>query len=551
MVSTTALNVLQFKCQNCHLPLIINDSLLNLSAAQQRLLTSDKSFAKNDNNNSPESDTKQLPDDSNNVEDEKLRLYNEAMSQAQDQSDTPVLDTNIILHNHSHSHSSRSPTAKDLANTEDKLLDQLAELQLNLDELDDDKLLEIILKFETQDQDEAADSNSNTGNFLFNKHLDLNIHDEFENPNQIISNRINSLTKIFNILSFKYDIDYPICMECSETLLAQLKLQYETSMKEKNSYLQFLNKLNKQSSPDLTKLDTSLAELQKLNQKYSDSISEIKNLELEESQLKNDIASINKEIALINSKEADLLTKKNLYELELTELNELNNQTFNNLQQKLEINEKLKNSNVFNDVFNISYDGPFGTINGLRLGNLKNCKISWLEINSALGHIVLLLSIIIKKLGLNIKGYKLVPMGSYSKIEKYEPIPTVTTTGLSNNENNNSSAETQQQQRQHQQFKKVTFELYSSGQTTIERLFTNSTLDQAMIALLNIIKQIEDQLKHKYDNSIELPYVINLNNNKIGGLNIKLNRKITDSEWTMACKFLITDVKYILAFSSY
>ena len=131
-------------------------------------------------------------------------------------------------------------------------------------------------------------------------------------------------------------------------------------------------------------------------------------------------------------------------------------------------------------------------------------------------------------------------MGSYSKIEKYEPMAYQTSSAGVNQTSSTGDG----------QYKKTILECFSSGSSTFERLFTHNSLDQAMIGLLNIIKQMEDELKEKYDKAIELPYPINIINNKIGGLNIKLNRKITDDEWTMACKFLVTNVKYILAFSS-
>lgn len=38
--------------------------------------------------------------------------------------------------------------------------------------------------------------------------------------------------------------------------------------------------------------------------------------------------------------------------------------------------EKIKNSNIYNDVFKISHDGPFGTINGLRLGKLPSIPVN-------------------------------------------------------------------------------------------------------------------------------------------------------------------------------
>ena len=56
----------------------------------------------------------------------------------------------------------------------------------------------------------------------------------------------------------------------------------------------------------------------------------------------------------------------------------------------------LKRTNVYSDVFKIWFDGPFGTISGLRLGRTSNQEVSWDEINAAWGQAVLLLNTMAK-----------------------------------------------------------------------------------------------------------------------------------------------------------
>ena len=51
----------------------------------------------------------------------------------------------------------------------------------------------------------------------------------------------------------------------------------------------------------------------------------------------------------------------------------------------------LKRTNVYSDVFKIWWDGPFGTISGLRLGRTPAADVSWDEINAAWGQAALLL----------------------------------------------------------------------------------------------------------------------------------------------------------------
>lgn len=52
---------------------------------------------------------------------------------------------------------------------------------------------------------------------------------------------------------------------------------------------------------------------------------------------------------------------------------------------------RLQATNVYNHVFNIWHDGPFGTISGFRLGRTSSCPVEWDEINAAWGQAVLLL----------------------------------------------------------------------------------------------------------------------------------------------------------------
>ena len=53
--------------------------------------------------------------------------------------------------------------------------------------------------------------------------------------------------------------------------------------------------------------------------------------------------------------------------------------------------ERLKRTNVYNDVFHIWHRGAFGTISGFRLGKTPTHPVDWDEMNAAWGQAVLLL----------------------------------------------------------------------------------------------------------------------------------------------------------------
>lgn len=78
--------------------------------------------------------------------------------------------------------------------------------------------------------------------------------------------------------------------------------------------------------------------------------------------------------------------------------------------------QRLLHTNVLNTAFPIWYDGHFCIINGLHLGRLSNRPISWEEINAAWGQCAMLLQCIAKKLNHNFRDYRIVPLGSQSKV---------------------------------------------------------------------------------------------------------------------------------------
>jgi beclin 1 len=78
--------------------------------------------------------------------------------------------------------------------------------------------------------------------------------------------------------------------------------------------------------------------------------------------------------------------------------------------------ERLRRTNVFNDAFHVWFDGPFGTVNGFRLGRLPNVAVEWDEINAAWGMTCLLLSTMANAVKLEFTQYTLQPMGSFSKV---------------------------------------------------------------------------------------------------------------------------------------
>jgi beclin 1 len=84
----------------------------------------------------------------------------------------------------------------------------------------------------------------------------------------------------------------------------------------------------------------------------------------------------------------------------------------------------LKRTNVYDDTFNIYYDGHFGTINETRLGRLPSIPVDPMDVNSALGQVVHLIQGIAQLFpDFQFSKYELFSKGSFSKIAKRGDTP--------------------------------------------------------------------------------------------------------------------------------
>jgi beclin 1 len=126
-------------------------------------------------------------------------------------------------------------------------------------------------------------------------------------------------------------------------------------------------------------------------EREKESFEALMNLEREHDTLK-------KELVLADDQVKALDLEEQAY---WQELNQLEEKLFLYQEELLNVNLEydmgasqlytLTKSNSLQDSFQISHEGSFGTINGLRLGRLPNQNVSWVEINAAMGQTALLL----------------------------------------------------------------------------------------------------------------------------------------------------------------
>ena len=185
-----------------------------------------------------------------------------------------------------------------------------------------------------------------------------------------------------------------------------------------------------------------------------------------------------------------------------------------NIEQTSRQLERLRRTNVFNDAFHIWFDGPFGTVNGFRLGRLPSVAVEWDEINAAWGMACLLLSTMAQSVKLRFRAYTLQPLGSFSKV--------VDARGNS-------------------------YELYGPV-----NILSSHKYDRAMAGFLACLQEFaqfaaERDKQNGVEPAFELPYQID--GDKIDGRKIAFpfNRY---ERWTAALKIMLTDLKTCLAWLS-
>ncbi|XP_026207939.1 beclin-1 isoform X1 [Anabas testudineus] len=330
-----------------------------------------------------------------------------------------------------------------------------------------------------------------------------------------LSRRLKVTSDLFDIMSGQTDVDHPLCEECTDTLLDHLDTQLNITENECQNYKQCLELL---SHLEVNEEETLLAELQQLKEDEERLVQELEAVEEERAAVAQDLAQ-----SRILSQQLD--TEELHYQKEYSEFKrqqlELDDElkSVDNQMRYCQIQlDRLKKTNVFNATFHIWHSGQFGTINNFRLGRLPSVPVEWNEINAAWGQTVLLLHALANKMGLRFQRYRLVPYGNHSYLESLTD-------------------------------KSKELPLYCSGGL---RFFWDNKFDHAMVAFLDCVQQFKEEVE-KGDTGFCLPYRMDVEKGKIedtggsgGSYSIKTQFN-SEEQWTKALKFMLTNLKWGLA----
>ncbi|KAI0015618.1 APG6-domain-containing protein [Xylariomycetidae sp. FL0641] len=354
------------------------------------------------------------------------------------------------------------------------------------------------------------------------------------------------INKLFEILSARSDIDHPVCVECTDMLVEGLQKRLESTSRERDAYAAFLKQVQA-DVPTEEEMAESEHALAKARKDEEESMKELLKLEKEKAALDSEILALEEESQKLDTEEEQFWRERNSFATRLSDFQNERDSINSRFDHDSQLLIKLQRANVYNDTFSIHHDGHFATINGLRLGRLSAKPVEWAEINAAWGQALLLVVTVADKLGYKFDGYEPVPMGSTSKIIKYE------------HQSPSSSRHGSQRSGPPPAPKKSVMDLFCTGDMPLQMLF-NRSFDRGMVAFLELIKQLgafvheqtKDGGRGQSADPLVLPYKIEgdkIGEDRIGHFSIRLG--ITNDEgWTKACKFALTCCKFLIAHAS-
>jgi beclin 1 len=246
-----------------------------------------------------------------------------------------------------------------------------------------------------------------------------------------IDARCAAMAKVFDMASDESKIDLPMCLECAASLREELELRIKETQAECEMYARCLETLGgaeggAEGGADantavrqrgaFTPREKEEAETRKVEAELRAELTKAADLRLELDDLRGERLGLQAESNDLDARESAYWDDFNDFKLALERHVDERDSLVVSVEQTGRQLERLRRTNVFNDAFHVWFDGPFGTVNGFRLGRLPNVAVEWDEINAAWGMTCLLLSTMANAVKLEFTQYTLQPMGSFSKV---------------------------------------------------------------------------------------------------------------------------------------
>eukprot|EP00960_Hanusia_phi_P070820 767408-Hanusia_phi.AAC.2 len=268
---------------------------------------------------------------------------------------------------------------------------------------------------------------------------------------------------------------YPLCESCTEKLLVELIAAKENASKECEMFTREYERLKEEIHSEEAGNDVDLREqIEREEEEERRLMAKVQALEEERISLRRKMSEIEQKAVLLEE-------MHNCYWRDYNELQlQLRSTDRDSLKRKMEAAasqlEMLNKTNVINDAFHISHNDVYGTINGFRLGSIQTQPVEWDEINAAWGQTTLLLQTLASNWDFTFPHFRLVPMGSFSRIIKRDD-------------------------------DKCIYDLFCASDIGLSRIFGFGSFDKGMAAFLECVRALQDHVKG-IDPTFSPPYRI-------------------------------------------
>ena len=268
---------------------------------------------------------------------------------------------------------------------------------------------------------------------------------------------------------------YPLCESCTERLLVALIAAQENASRECDMYTKEYERLKEEIHGEGASSDVDLREqIERDEEEERQLIAKVQALEEERISLRRKMGEIEQKGMLVEE-------MHNCYWRDYNELQlQLRSTDRDSFKRKIEAAslqlEMLNKTNVINDAFHISHNDVYGTINGFRLGSIPTQPVEWDEINAAWGQTTLLLQTLASNWDFTFPHFRLVPMGSFSRIIKRDD-------------------------------EKCVYDLFCASDIGLSRIFGFGSFDKGMAAFLECVRALQEHVKN-IDPTFSPPYRI-------------------------------------------
>jgi beclin 1 len=326
--------------------------------------------------------------------------------------------------------------------------------------------------------------------------------------------QISTLARVFDVASEETDFDQPLCIDCVADVQKELLLQIKDLEEDVGAFAALEAKLLAQAEAGghAAPLDERqfARQLKRAQEEVAEEELKLQKAEEELEKAKKRQAAADAIAAQLSQIELKYWHSFNAVMLFLHSAADYRD----SLQQRVDSAEQalmtLRRTNVLASVFHISFDGPYGTISGARLGSTPDNPVEWWEINAAYGQAVLLLDTLARAVGDGFKFTKgkLEPRGSFSRVHD----------------------------------SRGPAELFGPASKIVCLSY-----DRAQVAFLACLKEFEMALAQRGATNFKTggPFSLSfpIDGDRVAGYSIRYGLS-RDKAWTKALKYMLLDLKF-------